>query len=358
MRASPLKHANQLMTTAVERGVFPAAVLLVAKDYQLVWHRAYGQAALDTVFDLASLTKAIATTSVFIELVSRGHVKLDQRLQGLLPLPRSSRLGNTALWQLLNHSSGLPAWAPLHRAALALAPARRRLNIRRAVAKSELVNVAPTRVAYSDLGFILLDWIAERQTGLPLDRLTQRLLSRPLNLSRTAFVRVDEDGPREPERFCGWTFAPTERCPWRRRRLRGEVHDDNCHAMGGVSGHAGLFGTALDVHAITAQLVAAYDGRASLFEPKTVRRFFDSRRGPAPQRALGWDRPSGTSPSAGRLFGPTAIGHLGFTGTSLWIDLSRRLWVVLLSNRVYGGRDNIGIRKLRPRLHDAILGAL
>ena len=216
---------------------------------------------------------------------------------------------------------------------------------------------AGERACYSDLGFILLDWALERCAGARLDKLAQRLVFDPLGLRRTRFVQLQRQGALGAVQAL--PVAPTERCPWRKRRLRGEVHDDNCHVMGGVAGHAGLFSTAFEVHLIVRELVsAACSGKSTLFSPAVVQRFFERDKTPGSTRALGWDTPSLRGSSAGRLFSDWAVGHLGFTGTSIWIDLPRRLSVVLLTNRVYHGREPNPMIKLRPRLHDAVVRAI
>ena len=258
-------------------------------------------------------------------------------------------------WHLLAHAAGLAAWRPYYQQ-LSSRPLRgRRHALRRLVAATPPEARAPAPMCYSDLGFILLDWALERCTGVRLDRLASRKVFRPLGLERTSFIDL-ERSPPQPHRGLS-PVVPTERCPWRRRRLRGEVHDDNCWVMGGVSGHAGLFSTAHDIHLLTRDLVAAYVGAPSLFSSRVVRRFFDHPRLAGSSRVLGWDTPSGDNSSAGSRFGPRTVGHLGFTGTSLWVDLERSLWVIFLTNRVYHGREPNPMPALRPRLHDAILSA-
>jgi CubicO group peptidase (beta-lactamase class C family) len=151
-------------------------------------------------------------------------------------------------------------------------------------------------------------------------------------------------------------IAPTEHCPWRKRVLCGEVHDDNAYAMGGVAGHAGLFASATDVHALATRLRACHRGEDDFVPPELMRLFW-TRAGlvPGSTWALGWDTPSPGGSSAGSGFGPEAVGHLGFTGTSLWIDLARDLHVIFLTNRVHPHRENDRIREFRPRVHDAVM---
>lgn len=354
-----LSAVHRLMERAVTRRCFPSACLLVALDGQPVVHRAYGRPdRLDVVYDVASLTKVLATTAVTMQLVAEGGMDPDERVTRYLPELRRPETRDLRLSHLLAHAAGLPDWLPLYRhpRVVAAAPGRRRGLIRKLVAATPLRAPVGAETLYSDLGFILLDWALERCSGQRLDRLAHARLFGPLGLQRTLFVDL-----RRPDRVAAlrrtWPFAPTERCPWRGRRLVAEVHDDNCHAMGGVSGHAGLFSTAHDVHLLARELVAAYHGGRSLFDRQVVRAFLRRRVRRGASRVLGWDTPT-PGGSSGRHFGPRSVGHLGYTGTSLWIDLERQLWVVLLTNRVYHGREPNPMRALRPRLHDAVLRAL
>ncbi len=350
-----MRAVDRLMEEAVTRRVFPSACLLVALEGQPLIHRAYGRGQLDTVYDLASLTKPLATTAALMQLVARGELDPESLLCEQLPELRGPAR-ELRLWHLLAHASGLPAWRPFFEQVQGLAPARRRQAIRRLAAATPLEAPPGKRVVYSDLGFILLDWALERASGLRLDRLAAREVYGPLALRRTCFLPLDDR--RADALRAQLDLAPTERCPWRGRRLVGEVHDDNCSAMGGVSGHAGLFSTAYEVHLLARELWLAHAGERSIFERETVRRFLGARPVRGETRALGWDRPSAVGASCGAAFSRRAVGHLGFTGTSLWIDLERPLWVVLLTNRVYHGREPNPMKALRPRLHDAALRAL
>jgi CubicO group peptidase (beta-lactamase class C family) len=192
---------------------------------------------------------------------------------------------------------------------------------------------------------------------MPLDRFCHERIFRPLGLRSTAFIDLSQLRARKLAPVTDM-IAPTERCAWRRRILCGEVHDDNAYAMGGVAGHAGLFGSAADVAALAGRLHVCWRGEDD-FVPREIVREFWARAGQVPDStwALGWDTPSPEGSSAGRHIGPEAVGHLGFTGTSLWVDLARGLEIVLLTNRVHPARDNERIRELRPRVHDAAVEA-
>jgi CubicO group peptidase (beta-lactamase class C family) len=345
------------MEEAAATRIFQSACLLVAVEGQPVVHQAYGRAELDTVFDLASLTKPLATTAVLMQLTAQGILTPGSRLLPLVPELERPETRSLRLWHLLAHASGLPAWRPFYEAVQHLAPSRRRREVRALAATLPLEARPGSREVYSDVGFILLDWALERATGTRLDRLATRLVYRPLGLRRTFFVDLSrDDGDRHPAREI--PVAPTERCPWRKRRLHGEVHDDNCWAMGGIAGHAGLFSTAYEVHLLTRELVSASHGGRSIFDAAVVRRFFCSHPLAGSTRVLGWDTPASRGATCGRHFGPHTVGHLGFTGTSLWIDLERSLWVVLLTNRVFYGREPNPMKAFRPRLHDAVMRAV
>lgn len=365
-----VRSVDSLLEHAVARRQIHAGVLLAAAHGQIRIHRAYGRARLDSVFDLASLTKPLATTAVAMKLHADGRLPLSAPLSELVPHLRDRPLGSVRPWHLLSHSSGLPAWRPFYEEHSGRSAAATRAAVRRAIAREPLDARPGSRSVYSDLGFILLDQLLQRIGRARLDRLAARWIYRPLGLSRTRFFPLGStpDSRRaKAARFSadeadradarGWPLVPTERCP-RRGRLRGEVHDDNCHAMGGVCGHAGLFSTAHDVHLLARELVAAYRGHRSLFAPATVRRFWRRAGVPGSSWALGWDTGGGATGSGGRYLGQRAVGHLGFTGTSLWIDPERALWVILLTNRVYYGREPNPMKRLRPRLHDAVLRAL
>jgi CubicO group peptidase (beta-lactamase class C family) len=370
-------------------GVAPALSAVVRRGGAVVhasWHgeipapepRKLGK---DDLFDVASLTKPMATATLAAQLASEGALALDApvaaRLRGF---EAGGKEGVTAR-QLLAHASGLPAWKPYFEAAARdpvaraafLPPGerppfaglrvafRRGRELVRAAALAEPLEAPPgARAVYSDPGFIALGLLLEELLGEPLSAAFERRVARPLHLGSTFFL----DG-LDPER--GWrraevrAFAPTERCEHRGEVNQGAVNDDNAWAMGGAAGHAGLFSTALDVAALGQAWLDALLDRPSIVPAAAAAEL--ARRDPAPgsTRALGWDTPSAEGSSLGTRLGRGrrgAIGHLGFTGTSLWIDLDRELVVALLTNRVHPSRDNEKIRAFRPRFHDAAAEAM
>jgi CubicO group peptidase (beta-lactamase class C family) len=378
-------------------GVFPAAVLLVARRGRVVLHRAYGYldpetrrrpTRPDSLFDLASVTK-LFTAMAFMTLVEAGRVALDTPVARVLPEFGGARpiaetedplakttvpadpafagqevdAGQVTFWHLLTHTSGLAAWRSLYREngdEIGNVPLPHHVAAeerdRRIAAIHGLYGFAfppGARMVYSDLGFILLGEAIARLAGTPLDVAVRRAVLEPLGLDKTTYNPLAHGVPADE-------IVPTERCAWRQRRCQGEVHDENAASLGGVAGHAGLFSTARDVAVLGQAYLdgGSYGGR-SILSPATVAEmtrvqvnFADDPRG------LGWVMRWPEGSSSGHLFGPRSYGHTGFTGTSLWVDPDRELVVVLLTNRVYGGRDPEGILAFRPQLHDAVIEAL
>jgi serine-type D-Ala-D-Ala carboxypeptidase len=353
-----MKKAERLIQRAIGRGDFPAATLLAARDGQPHYHGSFGRAQLASVYDLASLTKVLATTAVLMRLVDEKKLGVAERVETHLPSLKRRKIGKIRLSQLLTHSSGLVAWRPFYEELRELPQNARRKKLHQRLADENLISKPGQDVVYSDLGLLLLQWVIERRMSAPLDHLAQRLVYQPLGLDHTFFRPLWRTTNRK-DPTTEMSFVPTEYCTWRKRRLCGEVHDDNSFSLGGVTGHAGLFSTAHDIHLLCREFYAAYRGQRSIFSPKTVRRFFDWQQ-PNCHRALGWDRPSlpNLQPNAGRYFSENTVGHLGFTGTSLWVDLDKGIWVIFLANRVYRGREPNPMPKFRPQLHNAVMRSL
>ncbi len=359
------------MDKAVEEGVFPGGTLLVRQGAETLHESAHGSTSImpagqrvtfGTVYDLASLTKVLVVVPLIVDLIKRGVVELEDPVARLVPLFSGAGREKVTIEQLLEHSSGLAAWRAYFEEVAAsgggklLGKLAGRDAVRSMLAAEELISKPGSQALYSDLGFMLLDWAIERVTGKTLDVLFSQRIAKPLALADLFFVDLKNKRKASMARR-GRIFAATERCPWRGRTLLGEVHDDNAYAMGGVSGHAGLFGTVRDVAKFAGVWLDTFHGTSSLFDEQLVRRFSKRTRLSGSTRALGFDTPSEKDSQAGNLLGRDSIGHTGFTGTSLWIDLRRELIVVLLTNRVHPRRDNDGIRRFRPRLHDAAVEA-
>jgi len=348
---------SDIMEAGIRGGIFPGGVLQVCRDGKTVHRSAHGVTSVIppgkpvtgiTCFDLASLTKVLATTPLVLDLIRRGRLKLSDRVGNFIRNYRGSKRSKITIAHLLEHSSGLPDWrayyeevAAAHGGAWLKTPRGCRA-VREMVAAQAPEARPGTRALYSDLGFILLDWIVEISAGKSADVLFKQRIAKPLGLKNLFYVDL-----KKPSRPRGREFAATERCPWRGRTLVGEVHDDNAFAMGGVSGHAGLFGDAESVARVAAAWLDSFRGRASIFPPELVRRFWRRSEVPGSARTLGFD-----TPAAGSRLGPRSVGHTGFTGTSLWIDPDRELMVVLLTNRVHPSRENEGIKEFRNKVHD------
>jgi len=352
---------DRLMETALEKGVFPGAVLLVAVGQDIVYHKPFGfidlcsrrPVEISTLFDLASLTKPLATAPAVMALVEENCLGLDQPLSRLLPGFETNEKGAITISQLLRHEAGLPAWRPYYNELMIHPPSTRR-NILHKLLLSEPLDYAPgEETRYSDIGFLILQWVVEHLSCMSLDRYVYDAVYRPLHINELFFS--DTFAGRENRN----RIAATEICPLRNRLLAGEVHDENAFFMGGVAGHAGLFGTAESIFRLVSYLSAVYRGNQEpiVFTPETVRRFLSRPEGSG--RAHGFDVPSGDMPAAGRYFSrQSTLGHLGFTGVSFWIDLETEILVVLVSNRIHPSRTNMRIREFRPAIHDEIMLAL
>jgi CubicO group peptidase (beta-lactamase class C family) len=342
---------------------FPAACIEVGRAAGRLWHEAFGTLTYDadaapttaeTIFDLASLTKVIATTTLVMRAVDAGTLSLDERVADWLREWRGADREAVTIRDLLAHTSGLAAYLPFFRDHAG------RQEFERAICALPLEYPPRTQSVYSDLGFILLGFILEdayvhrtapaagtTDPGTALARQSQRLAS---------FI-TSETLTFNPPRPLRTQAAPTEIDAWRGRLLQGEVHDENTWALGGAAGHSGLFGTVGAVSAFARAVLRTIAGEAILAAPHTFQEFIRRTNIPGSSRALGWDTMLPTS-SCGTKLSPTAIGHTGFTGTSLWIDWERDLYIVLLTNRVHPTRDNDKLKKLRPLVHDAVVEAL
>ena len=347
------------MRQALAEGVFPGAVLLAARGGEILIHAAYGIANIHTrqpvstatVFDLASLTKPLATTLAVMRLCQQGRIDPDQRLADVLPAAGRSDKRDITIAQLLAHTSGLPDYRPYFRHLAGLSLPERRPRLRRLLLDEPLLHPPGAKMLYSDLDFMLLEWVVEAAGGQRLDDFLAENVYAYLPAASLFFI--ERGRPTPPA-----AYAATEQCVWRGRLIEAEVHDENAHALGGVAGHAGLFGTAAAIHAILVELLAAYHGEPSArsFDPDVVRRFWQPV--PGAGRARGFDLPSAEHPSCGRFFPPDSIGHLGFTGTSLWWHPATNAGVVLLTNRVASGRDNQKIGPFRHEVHNLAWPAL
>jgi CubicO group peptidase (beta-lactamase class C family) len=361
------------LQSAVDDGVFPGAQLAVRLRGELQCVIVAGRLSSEppglpvqptTIYDLASLTKPLATVTSVLLLIQRAKVSLGDSVQKIVTELEGTPIGQATVRDLLSHQSGLPGWRPLYERldARSIAPGLFcwdlpvKQHVLKMIRDEPLIYVRGERCVYSDLGFMLLGFLVERLSGMVLDRWCEDAIVRPLRAdpmmfcpatggAQLDFIRPIVDISR---------IAPTEQDEWRNRLLRGEVHDENAAAMGGVAGHAGLFGTAESVLAVSGAWLRGYHGRESILEGELVRQFTTRQESAARSSwALGWDTPSAPS-SSGSCFSEQSFGHLGYTGTSLWIDPLCELEVVLVSNRVHPSRRNEKIKVFRPWIHDLI----
>lgn len=355
-----MKKLEEAVKQGIESGAFPGLALVVAKGTNILYHYHSGFAQLlpepreitpDTLFDLASLTKPVATTTAIMLLVQAGKLSLSDKARDYLAGFDGNGKEKITLRHLLNHSSGLPAWKPYYKE---IAPSSEGKSfITNKVLQEELIYLPGQKAIYSDPGFILLGMIIEKIAQQGLDTFCRQNIFQPLGLSRMFFINLHQKLPALAQ------VAATEACPWRGRVIAGEVHDENAYVMGGVAGHAGLFSTAQDLCLFAQAMLSCYQGRDNLINPEIARIFFQRQTDiPGSTWALGWDTPSLQGSSAGRYFTPRSIGHLGFTGTSLWIDLEQEIIVVLLTNRIHPHRANEQIKIYRPLLHNLIMKEL
>ena len=344
--ASRFDPVADVLTAALEQRASPAIVAEAGREDGVIWRRAFGRltydedspaAAEDTIFDLASLTKVIATASLALRLVDDRQISLADKISARLPCWQGTDRAHVTLRDLLEHCGGLAGWAPLY------VEHTGRAAFQRAIASAPLVCAPWTRSIYSDLGFILLGFALEDAAGVSLDRSVAQWAPPGLRYG------VE---PAERSRV-----APTERRGLDGDFLRGEVHDENARAIGAAAAHAGLFGTVDAVGAFARMVLRTWKTETPLGRPETMRRFATRSTVPASSRALGWDTMLPTS-SCGTLLSGRAIGHTGFTGTSLWVDPARDLYIVLLTNRVHPTRENVRWQEARPAVHDAIVRAM
>jgi CubicO group peptidase (beta-lactamase class C family) len=354
-----MESVDRLMKQAVAKEIFPGGVLLVSEKGAVIFSEAYGFARLSpqvlmtrqTIFDLASLSKPLSTTLAVMRLIQRGQIKLEEPLGRILSEFESTEKAGIKIKNLLYHDSGLPDYRPYYRALEGIDRKSRRSALRKFLVQEPLVNPIGKAVCYSDLGFMILGWVIEHLSDQRLDHFVADEIYQPLGLKNLFYISGNLAKARGP-------FAATENCPWRNKIIEGQVHDENAYVVGGIEGHAGLFGTADNVHRLLAELLSIYHGekKSKIFRRDLLQQFF--KRLPGTDKALGFDAPRLGDASCGHGFSQTSVGHLGFTGTSFWMDLKRSVIVILLTNRVHPSRQNEGIKEFRPEIHDAVMDTI
>lgn len=330
MAAERLEIIDRIVNEGIRAGGYPGAAVVVGRQGAAVWRKGFGTlgwgigspavTADSTIYDLASLTKVVATTTAAMILYDEGRLPLDSKVADYLPGFVGKWKDEVTIRHLLTHRSGLPAGRELWRVA------RTPEQNKQAVIETKLRFRPGRSFIYSDLGADVLGWVVESIAGQPLDDFVRERVFEPLGMTNTYFLPPDSVHDR---------VAPTDRSARRGSVVGAQVHDENAYVLGGVAGHAGLFGTADDL-AVFAQMMlnGGMYGETRIVSEETVRLFTQRAAG---SRALGWEMAEGRH-GAGEYLSPTAYGHIGFTGTSLWIDPQRDMFVILLTNRVHAAR--------------------
>ncbi len=344
---------DHVVKNAIENKAFPGAVVLIWKDGKTIYEKAFGNYTYDpesqrvnsqTIYDLASLTKVIATTTATMICYDRNLFSLDDKIVRYIPEFGTNGKENITIKNLLLHNSGLPAWKKFYGRNLSSDDVIKEIYL------SELEYKTGKKTVYSDLGFVTLGKIIEKVTRKSLDVFCIDEIFTPLKMNSTFFNPIDSE-----KKLC----APTETDNyWRMKPLQGEVHDETSAMLNGVAGHAGLFSTASDISKLMSVLINKGKFEQKQFIKQSTVELFTKRYSIESTRALGWDTKSDSGSSAGKYFSKSSFGHTGFTGTSVWADPERNLFVVFLTNRVYPTRENTKILKVRPQLHNTIIKCL
>jgi len=363
--SSLLQHLDALCRKGVQEKIFPGVAAAIVSGHGSRRFSAVSTAGQtrvdcrgkgikpDIIFDLASLTKPLATTLSILTLMKEGALAPDDRYADISSFTIPPDKQNITLAHLLSHSSGLAPYKPYfkHFSPDGAKSAGKQLVQR--ILQAPLEYATGTDCRYSDLGFILLGDLIKQISGQPLHHFFREQIARPLHLNRDLFFLP----PDVEKTFHHNQFAATERCGWRKRILQGEVHDEHCFLMGGVAGHAGLFGTIGGVLRLCTAILDSWqgEGQSNLPISGTTLRMALQRQYPTRSWCLGFDTPSKGYTSAGRYLARQSIGHLGYTGTSFWIDPVKETILILLTNRVHPSRENKKIREFRPWFHDRVM---
>jgi CubicO group peptidase (beta-lactamase class C family) len=360
---------SAMLAERIAANDFPSAVYVVAERAGVVLADALGDAVrnserhaanLDTIYDLASLTKPLVTGLLCAQMIERGELKLDDRVARYLPEFDPDDKRAITVRQLLTHTSGLPAWRPLY-----LIAGGDKERVLRAIAGETLESQPGTHVRYSDLGFITLGFLLERTSNAPLAEIARRKIFAPLELRRTFFnpdkalmteMAACEMGNAYERETCN--DARADSYPWRENLIWGEVHDGNAHFLGGAAGHAGLFSTARETLRLAAQFLAEC---TQLLKPETCALFRTNlTEGMEEARSLSWQLAATQDSTAGPRLPPESFGHLGFTGTSCWNDPTRARTFILLTNRTHARPTLpfVNINNVRRRFHTLAVEAL
>ncbi len=359
MTSNPL---SRIMDQALDESVFPGAVLLCARGSTILFHEAFGRAGLeqspamgrDFVFDLASLTKPMVTSALINLLIKDNRLDLDTCLGDVVSQTRNSPKASISVNMLLRHTSGLPAYREYYKSMVRSQELSRKA-LRQLLVKEPLEAAPGKHQVYSDLGYMFLAWVIETLLDQRIDRAARDLVFNPLGIKDLFFVALNQGRgvDQVPVRPSGreLRMVSSQVCPWRKKTMTGEVDDDNAWAAGGIEGHAGLFGDALSIHRFCCEVLDGLLWRSpKVFSSRVLASFTEKKN--RQEMVAGFDSPSKQRSSAGRFFSSRSVGHLGFTGTSFWIDPETEFIVILLTNRTLFSRGNEKIKIFRPELHD------
>lgn len=354
---------DSLVKKGIENKYFPGAQLLIGNKSEIIYFNSYGSFKYEndsklvndkSIFDIASLTKVVATTSAIMLLYDQGKINLDDKVIKYIPEFSSNGKENITILNLLLHNSGLKDWIPFYKTC------KNKEEVLKTIFDINLNYKTGSKFVYSDLNFILLGLIAERISGNSLDEYCKENVFDPYNMNSTFF---------NPPESLKYDILPTEfDAYWRNKQIQGEVHDEAAYLMGGVSGNAGLFSNAKDLYKYVRSLLFAESNAITMVKPlkdpgifkRSTIEYFTTKfniSGYDNRRALGWDtKPLPTSYRApcGELISENCFGHTGYTGTSIWCDKDRNLIIIFLTNRIYPSRESNGIKDLRPDLHNKI----
>ncbi|GBE53766.1 penicillin-binding protein 4* [bacterium BMS3Bbin14] len=361
------KSLEQLFDRGLAKGVFTAAACAIFTESgdrpgRLIktWGRTRKgkkgeKVNPETIFDLASLTKPLCTTLSILCLIDQGVLDWSDSLDMLLRAEIEPGKRNIRLDQLLSHSSGLRSYRPYFAGFAPEIKKDNKKNLIKALLEEPLAYEPGSECRYSDLGFMLLGEVVERVSGRQLDTFFNEKIIKPLKIEEAPFFSaLNSNRSKKTEKF-----AATENCPWRGRVMQGEVHDEHAWLMGGVAGHAGLFGTIRAVLLMTEKILHQWQGQEKhpAYSTTTLQRALKKKYSDQTW-CLGFDTPTPGGSTGGKYLSPQSVGHLGYTGTSFWIDPERDLVMILLTNRVHPTRKNEQIRIFRPLFHDTVVEGL
>jgi CubicO group peptidase (beta-lactamase class C family) len=364
------KEIKKLLEKGVLEGVFPAAAAGIScglgrEKKEIISF--YGRAShfpekrllkKRYFFDLASLTKPFATTMAVLSLIKEKKIDLDETLPSLLERKIKDEKNKIKTRHLLSHCSGLPAHREYFKNLKDIPSKEKNKFIENIILQEKLENSPGKKAIYSDLGFMLLGCIIEKKAGCNLAQYVSEKIMEPLRLEKKIFYNHLLQGRQKTKRV---DFVATENCPWRKKILCGEVHDDNCYTLDGVAGHSGLFGNIEGVTAYTGLILEMWKGQTKHpnIKKEDLENFLTRQEDvPGSSWALGFDTPAEKESSCGSYFSQKSIGHLGFTGTSFWLDPEKNVGIVLLTNRVHPSRQNPKIKQFRPFFHDRVMEKL